>query len=213
MTWTPVADGTYLSSHELAMMAAVDVGWEPRTLVARYDCQVTLQRIRDLDVAVVQRGTISKTVETWYRDHVVPDLADDDEPTLRNLVPDDVARYWDSDPTDVHTWFGLSYANYAVLNRTALQSMPLDWQVRFVRCMRELEHVLSAAGIEAASTFDVQAVEVSEEWQDPDPDDPDYDEDDAGEMVRVRRPVEDPIPHYNRGRTRLDLTPKDRADA
>jgi len=27
-------------------------------------------------------------------------------------------------PCDIHTWFGLTYANYLVLPRTLLQSMP-----------------------------------------------------------------------------------------
>lgn len=44
-----------------------------------------------------------------------------------------------SDPEPVHGWFGLSYSQYQVLNRTLMQSMPLDWQRRMVACLRELE--------------------------------------------------------------------------
>lgn len=35
--------------------------------------------------------------------------------------------------------FGLSYASYLVLRRVVLQSMPVDWQARFLACMKELE--------------------------------------------------------------------------
>lgn len=38
----------------------------------------------------------------------------------------------------IHDFFGLSYASYLVLNRTVLQSMPLDWQEAFVQTLREL---------------------------------------------------------------------------
>lgn len=39
----------------------------------------------------------------------------------------------------IHEFFGLSYAQFLVLSRTALQSMPLEWQKRFVTCLLELE--------------------------------------------------------------------------
>ena len=42
---------------------------------------------------------------------------------------------------DVHTWFGLSYANYLVLPRTILQSTPPDWQRRFVKLLDELQEM------------------------------------------------------------------------
>ena len=35
---------------------------------------------------------------------------------------------FDDDPEPVHTFFGLSYASYYVINRTVLQSMPVEWQ-------------------------------------------------------------------------------------
>ncbi len=62
--------------------------------------------------------------------------------------PDPVLEHTD----DVHTWFGLTYANYLVLPRTLLQSMPLAWQARFVALLRELgrafEHVPQAEAYE-----------------------------------------------------------------
>src|SRR5487761_193458 len=38
----------------------------------------------------------------------------------------------------VHGWFGLTYANFAVIHRARLQSMPLEWQQRYVDLMEEL---------------------------------------------------------------------------
>jgi hypothetical protein len=37
----------------------------------------------------------------------------------------------------VHTYFGLSYASHEVLPRVLLQSMPIEWQRRWVACMEE----------------------------------------------------------------------------
>lgn len=84
----------------------------------------------------------------------------------------------------IHEFFGLSYANYLTLNRTVLQSMPLEWQERFVACLRELDDACDAAGIERAPQFSVRAVD----WN--------------------NRYVVDPVPHYDRGRARVDLTPQ-----
>ena len=39
----------------------------------------------------------------------------------------------------VHSYFELTYAHYLVISRTALQSMPIEWQKRFIECMEELE--------------------------------------------------------------------------
>jgi hypothetical protein len=39
----------------------------------------------------------------------------------------------------VHEYFELSYANYLVVHRTLMQSMPPEWQERIVACLRELD--------------------------------------------------------------------------
>lgn len=39
----------------------------------------------------------------------------------------------------IHTWFELSYAQYLTIPRTALQTMPDEWQNRFVKCLEELD--------------------------------------------------------------------------
>jgi hypothetical protein len=39
---------------------------------------------------------------------------------------------------DIHTWFGLTYAQYLTIPRSVLQSMPLEWQHKFVELLDEL---------------------------------------------------------------------------
>lgn len=43
----------------------------------------------------------------------------------------------------VHSWFGLSYANYLVWPRSVLQSMPSKWQTKFVALATELADAIS----------------------------------------------------------------------
>jgi hypothetical protein len=116
----------------------------------------------------------------------------------------------------IHEYFGLTYANYLVLNRTLLQSMPGDWQERFVAMLQELDAAF--AHVELAEAYEVVAGrerEVShltpaearklgisfaggsgEAF---------YRE---GEEIpawsRVVVPEPDPVPHYNRGRSRVE---------
>ena len=90
------------------------------------------------------------------------------------------------DPEAIHGWFGLTYANYLVLHRSILQSMPASWQREFVALLEELR--------EAAQDVPGHDVEF---W------------------VRARdgnRFIRDLVPHYNRGRTRVPLRPT-RSDA
>lgn len=44
----------------------------------------------------------------------------------------------------IHAYFGLSYASYLVIPRVVLQSMPKEWQDRFVKLMREVTDTLNA---------------------------------------------------------------------
>jgi hypothetical protein len=84
------------------------------------------------------------------------------------------------DALDVHAYMGLSYANYLVLHRSVLQSMPDDWQRAFVALLEEADQAIERHGIDTPQHgFDVHAVNL----------DGDY--------------IPDPVPHYNRGRTRL----------
>jgi hypothetical protein len=125
---------------------------------------------------------------------------------------------------DVHTYFGLSYANYLVLPRTLLQSMPATWQVRFVSLVNELhdafEHVPQAPTFQvtAGQTMPLDEMTVSQLHAagiDVDGDS----EDGPGSETRYHRrsdgaelagsdygfvPGSDPVLHYNRGRTRVE---------
>jgi len=42
----------------------------------------------------------------------------------------------------VHSWFELSYAQYLTIPRSVLQSMPDEWQDRFVKCLEELDNTI-----------------------------------------------------------------------
>lgn len=78
----------------------------------------------------------------------------------------------------VHEGFELTYANYLVLHRTLMQSMPVEWQRRIMTCVEELNEAFGHV---------------------PQP---------YGYLVQARdadgRFVKDPVPHYNRGRTRIE---------
>lgn len=117
----------------------------------------------------------------------------------------------------VHNYFGLSYSNYLVLHRSLLQSMPCEWQARFVKCLEELNEAF--AYVEQPSCYEVVAAEEKE-----------YDELTPAERkalgVKMSRhatpifwdnegnehqgweralvPTLETIPHYNRGRTRIE---------
>lgn len=79
----------------------------------------------------------------------------------------------------IHRWFELTYAQYLTIPRTALQSMPLEWQDRFVRCLDELD--------------------VTIDWL---PEDGHY-------WVKLKdtkgRYMRDPLQDYERGRRRLPV--------
>jgi hypothetical protein len=127
-------------------------------------------------------------------------------------------------PLDIHTWFSLTYANYLVVPRSVLQSMPEDWQHRFTGLLGEMS---TAFGHLDWPAYDVRALKRDTELITPwiecdggcngtgirngetcgvcdgeggwdDPEGPRYE---TPEEVGFR---DDPIPHYNRGRTRLE---------
>lgn len=83
------------------------------------------------------------------------------------------------DHDHIHVWFELTYANYLVLPRSILQSMPGDWQKRFVACLTELQE--AARDVPQAEQYRVHVTDARGRF------------------------VSDPVPHYNRGRTRVPL--------
>jgi hypothetical protein len=86
-------------------------------------------------------------------------------------------RQPEPEPMDVHTWFGLTYAAYLVLNRSLLQSMPDEWQHQFTALLQEMQHHFRHLD---HPRYHVQA------------------RDEYGRFMK------DPIPHYNRGRTYIE---------
>lgn len=42
-------------------------------------------------------------------------------------------------PRLIHDWFELTYAEYLTIPRSVLQSMPDEWQARFVACLDDLD--------------------------------------------------------------------------
>lgn len=119
-------------------------------------------------------------------------------------------------PTDIHLYFGLSYANYLVLHRTLLQSMPLEWQHRFVAMLQEFDAAFEH--VEKPPGYNVIPCEWREPWEldtkqlkalgwKVDRQGRYYDPE--GNEVDARRdavpvPVMDPVPHYWRGRARIE---------
>lgn len=139
----------------------------------------------------------------------------------------------------IHKHFGLSYANYLVIPRTLLQSMPQEWQVKFVALLDEMDEAFQH--VPQAECYKVEAVTehivnemghdlleeagITEDWYDePVPEDlgpfdlaewkaehekdaPTYYDRDGNQLdpeERVTLPAEDPVPHYNRGHTRVE---------
>lgn len=119
----------------------------------------------------------------------------------------------------VQDFFGLTHSSYQVVPRVLAQSMPHEWQARFVKCMEEMETAF--AHIETPNFYDVRpAVEkeigeltndeliqlgISAEHGALGAEDVYYnrDFDEIDSHSRVMVPVPDPLPSYNRGRTRV----------
>ena len=124
----------------------------------------------------------------------------------------------------IHKHFGLSYANYLVLPRTLLQSMPDEWQAELVALLKLMEEAF--AHVPQADVYDVTAgkedllrdmteselyaagVEVSGDDDLGHGPDTKYHRISDGEELDGDsygfRPGKDPVPHYNRGRARIE---------
>ena len=58
---------------------------------------------------------------------------------------------------DIHTWFELTYSSYLVLPRSILQSMPMEWQYRFVALLDEAGDLCDKNGVEMPGSYTVRA--------------------------------------------------------
>lgn len=92
---------------------------------------------------------------------------------------------YSEDEEPIHLWFNLTYASYLVLPRSALQSMPLDWQREFVDCLQELESAIDFPRL--PGTYIVLLRDES-----------------TGKMMSPQK--YDPLLEYERGRRRLPWT-------
>lgn len=136
---------------------------------------------------------------------------------------------YDPDEHDaISGFFSLSYANYLVVNRALLESMPDDWQKIFVGLLRELFEEFSYLPPQPAIDVKILAREPEhfierEDCPKCEGEGEERDEDgnplgkpceDCGgsgfefEEERIEEPehvgyIPDPIPHYDRTRTRL----------
>jgi hypothetical protein len=97
---------------------------------------------------------------------------------VRDALTGDVISPRAVEPEAIHGWFGLTYANYLVLPRSLLQSMPDVWQASFVAHLEQLRDLYG--GLDWPASYSVQA------------------RDEDGRFTT------DSIPHYRRGRTRVD---------
>jgi len=101
----------------------------------------------------------------------------------------------DSEP--IHEWFELTYAQYLTVPRSALQSMPVEWQRRFVQCLEELDETIDWRPKEFNQQYRVGLWEWGEVW-----------DEDGDEFIEDWiREVDDPLMDYRRGRRRLPLKP------
>jgi hypothetical protein len=123
----------------------------------------------------------------------------------------------------IHTWFSLSYANYLVLPRAVLQSMPDEWQQRFVACLDEMHELFGhldwpvyevkvllrpARVVDPAISCEVCNGRGHDERSKDCAECDGVGEVSTNEGLRYETGEEvgyrdDPIPHYSRGRTRL----------
>lgn len=117
----------------------------------------------------------------------------------------------------IHSFFGLTYSNYLVLHRTLMQSMPEEWQAKFVKLIEEMESAYSHL---VFPDFEVKAGEwkyvgdlrgdelkaagVGVAYPDEYDDEYSYYDYKGNELRpnldRAFVPGTDPIPHYDRGR-------------
>lgn len=82
----------------------------------------------------------------------------------------------------LHCWFGLSYAQYLTIPRTAMQSMPDEWQGKMAKLLKEMDERIDWYPREGRYWVQLK----------------DY----RGHYVK------DSLADYERGRRRLELKPK-----
>lgn len=116
---------------------------------------------------------------------------------------------WERASGPIHGWFGLTYANFLVIHRARLQSMPLDWQKQFTDLLEDLNAAYPDGGpdFEIKTVRDAYVEELTEDEMrllgiTRGDGDSGYYYDNVGRELNggehVGIPVPDPIPHYRR---------------
>lgn len=93
----------------------------------------------------------------------------------------------------IHDWFELTYAQYLTIPRSALQSMPNEWQNRFVKCLNELDELIDWRP--EKGTYRVQLMSIVEK----------YSREEKQFVEKWGKQLDDPLMDYERGRRRLPL--------
>jgi hypothetical protein len=91
----------------------------------------------------------------------------------------------------IHEWFELSYAQYLTIPRSVLQSMPKEWQDRFVQCLDELDEKIDWRPQEGC--YRVQLMTTKEV----------YDKKEKQFIEKWGNQIDDPLMDYQRGRRRV----------
>ncbi len=92
----------------------------------------------------------------------------------------------------IHNFFSLSYAQYLAIPRSVLQSMPVEWQQRFVACLKELDSTIDWRP-DGDVLYQVRLMTLVEK----------LDEDDGRWIQDWGVEVGDPLADYERGRRRV----------
>lgn len=85
----------------------------------------------------------------------------------------------------IHLWFGLSHAQYLTVPRSVLQSIPAEWQEKFVALLDEMESKIDSS---VSGTYHVELRELN---------------DTGTGNLRWGNKLNDPFADYERGRRRI----------
>ena len=93
----------------------------------------------------------------------------------------------------IQGWFELSYAQYLTIPRSVLQSMPNEWQRRFVRCLQELDDAIDWRPKECRQ-YRVMLDKTEEVWDE---------DEEMFDQIWKNLDLHDPLMDYERGRRRI----------
>lgn len=79
----------------------------------------------------------------------------------------------------IHNFFGLTYSNYLVLPRSALQSMPDKWQKKFVNLLNKMSETI-VDNFEPPGGYRISALDEKKKF------------------------IHDPFANYDKGRRKLE---------